>query len=390
VRHVADRRIAIQVDEVFGSVPGGGGQGRMIVDLVCELARQDRQTRYTLFAVRPMRPLPERWLDLPANFRLAAIPFAKPPVLFLSWHLWRWPPVEWWLGPQDVLHATSPNGIPARQQGQLAVTVHDLVWRHFPQGLKFWGRFFQRTGLEIACREAGALVAVSEATRTDILAWAPKAAPRVCVIPLAATPTLASTAAAPDDTPRLRGYGIQGAYLLAVGTIEPRKNHVRLVQAYAHLPADLRTQVQLVLAGPVGWKAPALAPLITKLKLEGQILLVGYVPESDLALLLRHAVALVYPSLYEGFGLPVLEAMSCGIPVITSRISSLPEVAGDAALLVEPTQLAALTEAMLQILTQPELRQQLAEAGYRQARKFSVERMARAYRGVYDQLCVLP
>jgi len=165
-------------------------------------------------------------------------------------------------------------------------------------------------------------------------------------------------------------YGIRGDYLLYLGTLQPRKNLVRLVEAFAYLqprPAAL----QLVLAGQKGWLYDELFARVGSLGLGDHVVFAGYVAEDDKAALLSGALSLVYPSLYEGFGMPVLEAMACGTPVLTSNVSSLPEVAGDAALLVDPLDVNAIAAGISRLMTDADLRKVLVEKGHAQLRKFS-------------------
>jgi glycosyltransferase involved in cell wall biosynthesis len=179
-------------------------------------------------------------------------------------------------------------------------------------------------------------------------------------------------------------YRLAHSYLLYVGTLHPRKNLVRLIEAFAFLTASLDAEtkdgaspLQLVLAGQKGWLYDDILAQVRKLGLTERVRLTGYLPPADLPALLSGARAFVFPSLYEGFGLPVLEAMACGTPVICSNVSSLPEVAGDAALLVDPLDVDALAAALEQVVVDPELRRALVERGFRQAARFSWRRCAR-------------
>jgi glycosyltransferase involved in cell wall biosynthesis len=186
------------------------------------------------------------------------------------------------------------------------------------------------------------------------------------------------------DAVRAR-YGLPGPYLLYVGTLHPRKNLVRLVQAFALLLDSLSSKsaypisniqypvdnLQLVLAGQKGWLYDEILSQVRRLDLTGRVVLTGYVPEADLPALLSGALAFVFPSLYEGFGFPVLEAMACGTPVICSDVSSLPEVAGDAALLMDPEDVEALAAAIQRLVSDEELRRDLVARGYRQVQRFS-------------------
>jgi glycosyltransferase involved in cell wall biosynthesis len=173
-------------------------------------------------------------------------------------------------------------------------------------------------------------------------------------------------------------YGIVGRYLLYVGTLQPRKNLARVIDAFAGLAGDpALAGVQLVLAGKRGWLYDDLFAQVTRLGLTSRVVFPGYVEEADLPALLSGALALVFPSLYEGFGIPVLEAGACGVPVITSKTSSLPEVAGDAALLVDPHDVDAIADALLRIATDAELRAELDRRGQENVKRFSWEKCAR-------------
>jgi glycosyltransferase involved in cell wall biosynthesis len=172
-------------------------------------------------------------------------------------------------------------------------------------------------------------------------------------------------------------YGIaaNGGYLLYLGTLQPRKNLKRLVDAFARLqpPTD---SLQLVMAGKKGWLYADLFARVESLGLSQRIIFPGYIPDEDKAALISGATGVVYPSLYEGFGLPVLEAMACGTPVLTSNVSSLPEVAGNAALLVDPLDTEAIAMGMSRLIADVDLRRSLVERGYGQVFKFSWARAA--------------
>jgi len=181
-------------------------------------------------------------------------------------------------------------------------------------------------------------------------------------------------------------YHIRGEYVLYVGTLQPRKNLGRLLEAVALLRKEARRgeAPSLIIAGRKGWLYDPVFQQVERLGLEGEVVFPGYVPQEDLPALLSGARLFVFPSLYEGFGLPVLEAMACGTPVVCSNVSSLPEVAGDAALLVDPLDVEGMAEAMNRLLQDEGLRAELVERGYRQVRRFSWERCARATLAVLE------
>jgi glycosyltransferase involved in cell wall biosynthesis len=180
--------------------------------------------------------------------------------------------------------------------------------------------------------------------------------------------------------------GCAAIFLLYVGTIEPRKNLLTLIRAYDELLRTTEHQPQLVLCGGRGWLCDEVFNLVDELKLQDQVRFTGYVDDADLPALYSAAQAFVYPSLYEGFGLPPLEAMACGAPVITSNVTSLPEVVGDAGLTHAPEDARELTRTMARLLSDLNLRAHFKRAGLERARQFSWERAARATQVVYDEV----
>lgn len=257
------------------------------------------------------------------------------------------------------------------------VTVHDLGYLAFPQAHPFGARLYLDLSTRWNAHVAAHVIADSQATKDDLARHYAVATNKITV----AYPGRDENLRRVDDPSIVqdvkRRYGIAGEYLLYLGTLQPRKNLVRLVQAFSTLyspPSTLHAQPstpKLVLAGHKGWLYDQVLAEVKRLGLEACVLFPGRVAEEDKAALLSGAAALVFPSLYEGFGLPVLEAMQCGTPVICSNTSSLPEVAGDAALLVDPLDVNALAQAMRQVVQDADLRQGLVERGYAQAQRFS-------------------
>ena len=308
-------------------------------------------------------PMPSRWFDRVA-LRLDA------------------PRLEWMVG-FDVLLA--PNFVPPPTRSRRVVlTVHDLAFRRFPETAPMaTHRWLMR--LESSLRRASQVIVVSEQTRQDLLDCFPGLAARLTerltVVPLGVD-TGTFRPAPPDDVEAVRRrYAVDGPYVLSLGGIEPRKNLPALIRAYASLPEDVRPT--LVVAGPVatwnpeGWNQvrPELDALPPSIR--DDIVVTGYVSEADKVALLSGAEALVYPSLYEGFGLPVLEAMACGTPVLTSGVSALPETAGSAALLVDPDDTEDIAAGIERLLTDGALRESLRVAGITRAAGFSWDATAR-------------
>jgi glycosyltransferase involved in cell wall biosynthesis len=234
-------------------------------------------------------------------------------------------------------------------------------------------RAIELATLPLAVRRATALTAISESTKRELVERFPAAAPKTSAIPLAAD---ASFGPEPDrDEEVLERHGVERPYVLALGTLEPRKNLPRLIEAFTGLPASVRARVKLVLAGATGWDTDETLAAIAAHA--DSVRALGYVPDSDLPALYRQAEVFCYPSLYEGFGLPVLEAMSCGTPVVTSDVSSLPEVGGDAVAYADPGSAQAIRDKLGQLLSEPELRSRLRDRGLARAGRYSWDRTAR-------------
>ena len=280
-------------------------------------------------------------------------------------------------GPVNVMPLL--DGLPG------VVTVHDLAFRIYPEQ---YPRAKQRyldllTGLSV--RRAARVITVSESTRRDVLRFYRVDPERVVTVPNGVDPSLAPV----TDRERLAAFrkehGLPDDFILFVGTLQPRKNLVGLLRAYARMGA--RVDAPLVVAGGKGWMYEPVFNEVRALGVEDRVIFAGYADPEDLALWYSAATVFVYPSLYEGFGLPVLEAMACGTPVITSDTSSLPEVAGDAALLVNPRDVDAMAAAIARLMGDPALRADLRERGLARARAFSWERTARETAAVYRAAC---
>ncbi|MHB1294760.1 MAG: glycosyltransferase family 4 protein [Anaerolineae bacterium] len=288
----------------------------------------------------------------------------------LGWETWRHPP--------DVLFVPS-HVVPLLHPRRCVVTVHDLGYLHLPQAHTRWSRLYLDLSTRWNARVARRVIADSEATRADLVRAYGVPPEKVCVAYPAGMEGLAPVSD-PAELARVRErYGTGERYLLYVGTLQPRKNLAALVDAFRVLVQQGRidADVRLVLAGKRGWLYDVIAAAVEHAGLGERIILPGYVDAEDLAALLSGALAFVFPSLYEGFGLPVLEAMACDTPVICSNASSLPEVVGDAALLVDPHNVAALADAMAAVCRDAALRAGLVQRGRLWAQTFTWERCAR-------------
>ncbi len=249
----------------------------------------------------------------------------------------------------------------------------------FPQHHLRSTRVLVGSGLRRAVHDADIFLAISENTKKDLVRLTGIASERVRVTPLAADPLFRPS----GDNGTLVRLGIDRPYALYVGTLEPRKNVTVLLHAFAALEDK---ETLLVLAGAKGWMYEQIFSLVMELGLESRVKMLGYVENDDLPVLYTEAQVFVYPSLFEGFGLPVLEAMQCGAPVITTNVSSLPEVIGDAGIMLSPDDTTALTAALTRVLSEPELRQEMRGKSLARAALFSwrktAEMTAEAYHHV--------
>ncbi len=269
------------------------------------------------------------------------------------------------------------------------MTIHDLIPLQRPD----WFREGEQTVRQVidSLTPDTHVVCVSEATRTDFLNHTHFNPEQVTTIPLAASRELFYPVTDPDRIAEVqRRFGITGGgYILSLATFEPRKNIDHLIRSFARLVQErtIPDDFNLVLVGTKGWKTEQIMSEISRVDhLQSRIILTGFVPDEDLAPLYSGALAFVYPSLYEGFGLPPLEAMQCGLPVITSNQSSLPEVVGDAALLVPPTDSDALCQALLTLINSSSVRTELAQRALERASLFSWERFIREHILLYNTL----
>lgn len=287
-----------------------------------------------------------------------------------------------WVGAPDVFLATD-HLLPHFRRTCAVFTLHDLIFRFFPEVHLPLNRWFLTLMMPRFLQAADAVIAVSECTKQDAV--------RCYGIPEAKIHVIyegVNTHFRPVEDPNhlaavRRRYGLADRYLLYVGTIEPRKNLLTLFEAVR--VADLN-DVQLVIVGKKGWLYGPTFEAVRRMGLEDRVLFTGFVPDVDLPGLYQAAEAFVFPSLYEGFGLPVLEAMACGTPVVCSAAASLPEVAGQAALLVPPKEVSAWATALASLLSDATLRAELSQRGLRQAARFSWEKAAHQTRQVYRQV----
>jgi glycosyltransferase involved in cell wall biosynthesis len=284
----------------------------------------------------------------------------------------------------DICHY--PNSIgPLASPCRYVVTIHDMTLTLLPRYHPWRKHMLVRPLIPLVARRAARIITVSEHARSDIVRLLRVPAERVVAIPEAAAPGF--RAAAPAEQARVRErYGLRGPYVLYVGTIEPRKNLVGLIRAWHRLWRRGAIPHQLVLVGGRGWRDGAIYRAIRSIDCGDALRLVGYVPSADLPGLFSAADAFAFPSLAEGFGLPVIEAMACGTPALISTARALQELAGDAALAVDPYDERAIEEGLERLLNDAALREQLRARGLRRAAQYSWEATARRTLAVYREI----
>jgi glycosyltransferase involved in cell wall biosynthesis len=285
----------------------------------------------------------------------------------------------------EVFHGLDQSGIPLFfKAGKYVVTIHDVIPLVLPWAFSARHRLVLATALARIRSQAEMVIVPSTAAAEDVVQFLRVERERIRVIPMGCEPRFQ-----PADEPARaatlrRRYHLPERYILFVGTLEPRKNIHTLLRAFARVIAEMpQDELMLVIAGGNGWGGEDYRSTVDALKLHRHVRFTGFVEDDHLPDLYRGALLFVYPSLYEGFGLPVLEAMACGTPVITSDRASLPEVAGDAALLVDPTRPEALAAAMASILSDSDLRQVLRAKGLARAQAFTWDAVAQQTIAIY-------
>jgi glycosyltransferase involved in cell wall biosynthesis len=387
------RREEIDADLALVDYAPARGPWPLRTDLAVFLDERVRLT--TIAGPQPYSLRKAAWLNFRGGRRLARRLdkwTAAPQGRWINWQTRRRQRQA--LGALDVFHASDVVQLAPAGVAQVA-TVFDLSPLHWPEyHLSRNVELFKHKMAHLS-KHADRIIAISQATADDLAAHYPAAAAQVDIVHCgvdAAFRPVTDRAALADVR---RKYGIPAPdYLLFVGTLEPRKNLVRLVEAYAAVYAtEGAATPPLVLAGSRGWHDQPIFGAVEQWQMQDHIHFTGPVAEEDLPALYSGADCFIYPSLFEGFGLPVLEAMACGAPVITSNTSSLPEVAGDAALLVPPQDVDALAGALGRLLNDAALRTELRQRGLAQAARFSWEMAARETWGVYgrarDETCNL-
>lgn len=372
--------------DVTSALTQGGGIGRYTRELVRSVAALDSRTDYRLFSAKPPATLPV------ANPLPQALNMTRKPAplgeqwLYRLWYRLRWPvPVQWVTGRLDLFH--SPDFVLPPVSGRIPtlLTVHDLSFVHYPHVYTPPLIKYLNSVVPWSVERATHVLADSAATQRDLMALWGVPESKITVLYSGVDMRFHPVGDAARLTAVRQRYGLgQRPYILTVGTVQPRKNYQMLIRAFA--PIAQRQNHNLVIAGGKGWLYDDILAEVHTQGLVGRVLFTEFVDDADLPALYSGASLFTFPSLYEGFGLPLLEAMACGVPVISSDASCLPEVAGDAAVLLPPHDQGAWTEAMQSLLDNPVDCAQLVASGYAQAKRFSWERAGRRLLTTYRRL----
>ena len=369
-------RVALDATPLIGVRTG---VGEFCLNALDGLAKH-KDVEATTFAVswrrrRAMLP------HVPRGVRAVSRPMPARP-LHRTWRWVSWPPVEWWTGPQDVVHGTNFVVPPARKAGRV-VTVHDLTTVRFPEMCDSATRVFPAL-VEKALRQGAWVHTPSEFVAEEVVSLLGADPSRVRAIHHGIPLDVAEGSLGPRA--EAVGDGLGGApYILALGTVEPRKGLPNLIKAFDAL-AGGHPDVRLVVAGPDGWGSAAFEETLSGARARDRVIRLGYVSPIMRQELMSGAAVFAYPSIYEGFGFPPLEAMARGVPVVTTRAGALPEVVDDAAVLVDVGDPQALAGALSSLLDDESLRAERVAAGLRRVKDFSWERCADGLVALYREV----
>ncbi len=377
-------RIAIDYTAATREAAGIGNYVRSLVDAMLAL---DATNQYTLLTSG--RPPRERPFPSASNVRGRSLVIPDR-YLNVLWYRWRLPiSATFFTGQADLYHG--PDFVLPPLNGKLRkiVTVHDLAFLEHPEYAVPQLAAYLKKVVPESVTAADAVAAVSSETRKMLIEHFATPPEKISLVPNGIRSYL-KRVTDPVLLDALRHkFGLRSPLVLGVGTLEPRKNHLGLIKAFHKAASSANKSARpamLAIAGGTGWLYEETQQAVAELKLEKKVRFLGRVSDLELMLLYSLADVFVFPSFYEGFGVPPMEAMACGTPVITSNASSLPEVVGDAALLVDPHDSGEIAQAMLRVLGDPRLQEELRQKGYERARRFTWEQSARKMLSLYTQV----
>ncbi len=342
-----------------------------------------------LWVNSPRHELPpeDSWRQSPAfNIRRTRMPGRA---LLRGWQYLGWPPMERMMGPVSLVHSPA-SYIPPVQNALRVVTVHDLYFKYAPQDVEtYGGRYFLQT-FPLGLQRVDHIISVSRFTRDELVKFYGLDPGRITVIHLGVDRERFHPESGPEDDEALARLDIEPPYLLCVATLEPRKNLLTMIEGYARMTQILRAARQrpprLVITGQPGWRVESLRQAVEGADLRDLVRLTGYLPDRVLPSLYRKAYALIFPSIYEGFGMPVLEAMACGCPVLMANAGALPEVGEDCAGYFNPRSSDSISRSLSGFLVDPHQRAHMRAAGLNHVKKFDWINTARGTLDVYRRV----
>ncbi|MCL4219456.1 MAG: glycosyltransferase family 4 protein, partial [Candidatus Hydrogenedentes bacterium] len=363
------------------------GVGYRALYITQALRAQSPELDLRMFATRArcVNQIPEAFQT--GFSRHFVVPYARK----LKHHLWRrfdWPPIEWFCGEVDVAHGLF-HELPAAKKAVRLVTIHDLSFFKFPETHTAATIRIHSAMLYHSARAADACITVSQSCKRDLMEVLKFPEDRIFVVPGGVNIEEFAGSPSGEDVARLKAkLGLTRPYFIHLGTIEPRKNIPRLLEAYNRLRSRRQDCPQLLLVGAKGWLYEPIFEKLASYNFGNDVVYAGYLSRREAVLALKTALASVYPSMYEGFGLPVLESMAAGTPVICSNAASLPEVIGNCGLLTPPSDVDALEAAMENVLEHPGAASQRAEAAMQRAQAMTWSESARELAAVYRMLAI--
>lgn len=368
-----------------------GGVSRYIRSLLTELVKQPGEHEYTVFVngQAVIEQLTDMSICHPQITYVPASWSEAQPTARITWEQLTLPSL---IRQKriDVLHSpvnVLPEMLPQRCAG--VVTLHDLAFLRFPDVLTRSKRLYHRTFTVRSLKRATMIIAVSESTKQDAIELVGIPAKHIQTVYTCINERFSNVSKEEEVHALRQKYGLTGGFLLYLGTLEPRKNIPTLIEAYAHLRQTYTIQEKLVIAGGKGWLYDTIFEKVRALGLESEVIFPGFVSDEEQATWYAAASAFVYPSLYEGFGLPVAEALACGTPTVTTTVSSLPEAGAGLALTVEPHDATAMAEALYTALTDAALREKCRAMAPTIVERFSAHTMVQQTLRVYEQAAML-
>lgn len=358
----------------------GGGLGRFALQLINGLAAIDKKNEYVLF----MNAEVASQINI-SNPKFSLCVVKTPHRRYAPWNQIYFALNRGKLGLIDILHSpVTPSPLLLFKKVKTIVTLHDLAWKFFPNTFRRIGVIWWSVAWFMSLKQSAHIVVDSESTKRDVIKFYNIPEDKITII-YPYVPLNFLNISLENLSAVRKEYNLPEKYILSVGVSHKRKNLNSLIRAFEILKKEKHIPHKLVLTGPRGWGSKVFAEEIKALNLQEEVFFTESISDADLPLVYRAADVFVFPSLYEGFGYPPLEAMACGTPVVVSNNSSLPEVVGQAGLYIDPDSLGDIADKIFQIISSPDLVLKLRELGFQQAKKFTMEKMIEKYIEVYTK-----